>query len=482
MIMIKTQFSIHTIPTVLQYLTIFLCILSIFPLIWISPYVYPSLDDYCYTWNSLDLGYLQAQTFLYTGLNGRFTASALLTTSPLVYHHLTLYQLLPLVLILLTFLGYYYLLRELLDMPVSTRIICSLIMGTMYFTFMPEITEGLYWMAGAITYQLSIILLLFIYALILNSYQSRSQPPLFHYLSTPMLSFMLAGLNETAMAFHFAFLAGILMYKGYHTHKIDYFLLTVWIFTAIGAAIVIFSPGSAKRATAFPTNQSMLAFAEAFLYSGFLFWKWILTTPVLVLSLIYLVLPMYIPLNPILKLPSTGLTWLLFLLGIYLTTFVGFWSLGFRPPLRTVNVIFFIFLIGWCIVLLSTLQRYKHLKIKSGNAYPYVLILLFLLAGSFYTTPGNNSTRSYEQWIMGKIYDFRQDMQTRSRLLEQNTRDTLYLPPLRHNDIIIHYGDLRRDPNFWANHCYASYYGIKAVIIVDSPADDRFSSKPFRDK
>jgi len=252
----------------------------------------------------------------------------------------------------------------------------------------------------------------------------------------------------------------------YFTKRIKWDILSIWIVSCIGALIVYLAPGNDIRIANFPTSQKVLAFAEAFAYSGFLFWKWILIPPIpigLFLLLHHLPSKSFI-LNKLEHIPPT-IFWLGFCLVFYLGTFVGFWSLGFRPPTRTLNVIYLSFLIGFFFNCYLTLHYYrKRIAFTKSSLIQYSLLTLTLYGYLF--SSFNHVIPVYEQLFSGKLKRFDQHMQIRYNLIQTSNQPNLILPRIEETqDNIIFNTDITIDSTNWINTSYAEYFGKKSIRI-----------------
>ena len=80
------------------------------------------------------------------------------------------------------------------------KINLSLSVTVFYLFVMPNIAEGIYWFTGAVTYQLSVILII-TYAALLYRYLNERYlfGKTFHYLLNVIILILIIGFNEIAM-------------------------------------------------------------------------------------------------------------------------------------------------------------------------------------------------------------------------------------------------------------------------------------------
>ena len=449
-----------------------LCVILLIPFIGASNYVHPSADDYSYAVLALKEGSINAQLTWYNEWSGRYSATALISFSPLYFGHRVLYKLAPLLWLLLTW-GSIFLFLKALFPSKSTRIIASISLWihTFYICFMPEPTEGIYWYAGASTYQGSLIIALLVYAQLVNlmrvSAKKRSAPTLLAALA----AFFLVGFNETMMVMHLVLLSSILIITIYYQIGSPWPILVILFSSLIGAGIVYFAPGNTVRISHFPTSQKVLAFGESLLYSGFLFWKWLLVTPLLFTLLMARYSKSFSLSEPlwkkILEIPPF-ICWGTYFFTMYLGTFVGFWSLGFRPPPRTLNVIYFVFILGLLFNVYHSFQFFSPLK-KANRIPSYAKILIGIFILGYLFSPANNALQTGRQILSGKLKRFDEKMQKRYTRLEKDPAPNIVVEQIPEtNENVVFYTDITPDSSNWANKDYAWYFRKESVVLKDS--------------
>lgn len=446
-----------------------LCFVCMVPFWGASIYTHPSADDYSYAVLALKKGVVESQITWYQEWSGRYAATALISFSPLFFSQIGLYKLAPVFWILLTWASMVLFLSSILPgKSPKFLLLTSTWVCTLYFCYMPEPTEGIYWYAGAATYQASAIVFLWTYYFIIKAIQVKRKNIGINTLFAALIAVVLVGLNETSMLMHVALLLSLLLIIRFYHSYWSRSLLLILAFSLIGSLIVYVAPGNSVRISHFPTSQKFLAFGESLLYAGFSFWKWLLLTPSLV---ILLVLSFYKPVEPqhtswqnLRKIPPF-VCWLTYFIVLYLGIFVGFWSLGFRPPPRTLNIIYLIFILG---LLFNFSHSLPYIIARLQPRMPHKIIAGIFLIGYVFS-PLNNSWKVSTQILSGQLMHFDQKMQMRyTRLAESNSSDLQvpFIPEAADN--VVFYRDISSDSSYWANMDYAWYFGKKSIVLEDS--------------
>ena len=136
-------------------LLLVLGIAGVMPFIINSFYIHPAADDFVFANVAIEKGILGAQVEWYFSITGRYFSTLLLSLSPLVFNWMKGAAIVPISLIILLLVGLFALVKETGFHSISfkTRVIIALLILFCYLHRMPDTGKGLYWLAGAITYQ-----------------------------------------------------------------------------------------------------------------------------------------------------------------------------------------------------------------------------------------------------------------------------------------------------------------------------------------
>lgn len=449
--------------------------LLLLPFLIISVYNHPSADDYSYSHFGNRFDFWAAQAEHYLTWSGRYTATALLTIHPIDYSDLTFYRVLPVLhLISFTFSVHIFLRSLLTHSTVGDRLLLSFLIVFLYIYYTPDITEAFYWMPGSITYQLASTLTLLLFSLVIPLLQRRVQKNELIYLITgSILCIAIVGSNETSMLILCVIFSTLFAVQLYRTKTFDLRLLVLLTITIAASLIVIAAPGNLIRMAEKPDRFQLLpsifgSFKTTLLYLA----NWIPMT----ILIIVLFSPLLIRLAKNIR-EQHQLQWLsmlnltliafLFLGFLALCFFPSYWSQGGKPPARTVNVIYLLFILG--AMALSTLF-FAYLQ-KTERPVPKVpvtgnLFLALIIALILGFKP-NNIRNVYKDLITGTAYRYQLEMKQRYTLLENCQTDCL-LPAIQHRPSTLFAYDLAKSPSeeiIYYNRDLGYYFGLKSVSI-----------------
>ncbi|MDO7172753.1 DUF6056 family protein [Mariniflexile sp. AS56] len=435
--------------------------LTFLPLVTISIYNNPSADDFCFNIKSNDLGFWNAQISWYQTWTGRYTSSALLSIEQLVSEPFYAYKFVPIVLILGLFFSLYTLL-SLLFINLKKRDILVLItlILILYFFQMPSISQGVYWLAGSITYQVPNILSIFLMCFLIKLLQVKN---LIYLLLSILCSFLIIGSNEVSMLLIDYFIFTVFIYNSIHHKKINYSLLLLVLCITAFSILVVKSPGNTLRASYFP-NKNQLIYSLFKSLVGLKSYIGIWLPLIILFILIYfndfrrkanIITSQFFNINPFIA--------VLFVAIIpFLGFFTGYWSVGRIPPERTINVIYFMFLIG---LIYISFGFFYYLKQKKSDFIIYTKSVKFLIYTLIFILLGqNNNIRvAYSDLISGAADRYNLELNDRYSNLKHKEA-TLTLPPLKNKPKTIFFEDISEDPNNWSNQCISRYWGLNSVI------------------
>ncbi|MGB5417241.1 DUF6056 family protein [Algibacter sp.] len=442
---------------------IFIGILSILPFLIISIFNNPSADDFCYNNISQNLGYFSTQLEAYNGWSGRYMATAILSIKGLVSGSFIIYKCIPVV--LLTFLGVsiYHLCTSIFkSLSKKEKYIFSFLIMTMYLIQMPSTSQGFYWLAGAATYQVSIILSVFLVSFFIRYLDTYNKK---YLLISILLAFCVIGSNEITMMFVNLIFGVFFLYTSIKHRKINFSVLSLLFFMLIFTIVVIKSPGSASRADTYPGNQQFLySITKTISATKRHLGDWLPTIIVaLLLFFEYFSKNKNLQTPKIFKAKLTIPTIIVFIFPI-IGVFPVYYGLKW-VPLRTVNVVYFFFLLG--IVYLAFLLFFK-LKAANKNFLmfsPWVKYLLFALI--FIRLGGNNNIRTaYQDLLSGTAYNYDKELRSRYQAIENNKEDVLVIPELTFLPKTIFFEDIRTNSSHWINQCYKNYFDQKEIILT----------------
>ena len=151
---------------------------------------------------------------------------------------------------------------------------------------------------------------------------------------------------------------------------------------------------------------------------------------------------------------------------VYLSVFACFWSTNILPPNRTLNTIYFFFIITFIYFMISVIYHYLVLKkldfrySKSVKTCMGIIIVLCLFSA-------NNITLAYYELVSGKSYKYNKEMSTRFELIENSKEVEMVLPTLIHKPQTIYSSEMgiTNDKNNWKNIAISRYFRKKSILV-----------------
>lgn len=444
------------------------------PFFILSFFCHPYADDFWVPGLARDLGFWEAQIHFRETWTGRYFTIAIGSIDPFFFN-LWEYKLIPIVLIIFLLFAIYQLLGELSSsgLSVRERISSAVVIIVLYLGHMPHIVEGLYWRAALNTYQIPLVLT--IYLAISISRLSRTERPgqakLWFSLSA-LLVLAVVGSSEIAMVLLLLLLISVFAAQKFFYHKIDWYQLGLLMITAAACIVVISAPGNLLRYADWPKRfelgYSLYASCET---TGRHIVNWIRHSPILLFTLLYIPLGVRIS-NRQQSIRTAfsvhpAFSIAVFLLLLVSSIFPAYFSTGQAPPGRAQNVIYFLFLIGWffnaqvIIHYLNTRSPLKFYKLPS-----YALIFLAIFLALFFTKKDYNNIRTaYEDLFSGAASSFQQEMNERYAAIQLCSSDLCEVESLKHCPPTICPGDITPDSSDWRNSYTAPYFHKKGIRL-----------------
>ncbi|MFH0895077.1 MAG: DUF6056 family protein [Bacteroidota bacterium] len=442
------------------------------PYLVISFYSHPASDDFFYAARSIDNGIFNTWSADYFEWNGRYTSNLFALINPIAFGSFTIYSLMPMLMILLTFFSVLLFLRSLFQTGIHQKIIlfCSLLLTLLLLHNMPDITEGIYWYTGAVTYMSGNILLLLAVTFLLRSKNNSSKTPV-HSIVAALFLFLCIGCNEISMLMCVAFLVVLAGIKWITKTKQS----TLWLLIPVvvsGSLLVILAPGNEVRGSAYPdAHQFFYSIEMAGMQSLRFLAKAIASAPLIAASLLYLSFHSFLYkkndliqksfyLHPLI---SALLLFAVFFAG----TFPAYWATGVLGQHRTLNVSYFAFLVLWFINLTvwinflnKRIRKLIRISIQLRALSITVCVASLIITG--------NGLTVWNDLISGRAASFDSQMQERYQILKKakNENDTVVqLPLLKDKPETLFVLDITEDPDHWINQGYALYFGLDGKKI-----------------
>jgi len=491
----------------------------------------PSADDFCYSGISKNMGFLKAQFHWYGSWSGRYFSTAEMSFNPLTFGWVAGYKIIPIVLLILTFFAIYLLIREFFKQEIHRvyRIFITLLILSLYIYIAPSSVQAFYWMAGSLTYQVSLIFSLFLIIIIKRLIKEFK---LKYLILGIICTFIIVGCSETIMFVLVILLGLINLYFSYKIKKINKPLSILLLSTIIFSIIVIICPGNFIRSAnihigLFPSlSHSFIESIKFIINWGYLIPGFLLSLASIpfitnlikneksILNIMYI--------NPLLSMLVT------FIL-IFATFFPSYFSVGIIPPERTLNITYTILIIGWVISLINFIILLNRFPLKNIikkylvyllsiilsllsikifynigsfpnsqdlfilmfiilciiflfnnisyfvlyksiiiNNYTKVLSIVIIAIFFSYLGFGRNFKRTASDLVSGRAKAFDIELNNRYNKIQackDNNEDICIVKPLKNIPLSIYATDITNDQHIWINTCTADYFNIKSIKL-----------------
>ncbi len=454
---------------------IILLVLALVPYIAVAFFVHPFADDFSYAVAGMRTELLSRLWDEYRFWNGRWFSNMLVLRGPLVLgmeKGLWLYRLVPIVLLALTWTGAFTLLRNVaptLDRS-KTSIGASLFL-LLYLQLMPDLSEGIYWYTGAVSYQLPGALMLFLFAGWVRILAAGREPAAGMVAINAMLAAIIAGCNELHMVFMVLLHAILLLFRWRSKRKFERSLVIALLVTVGAAAVMILAPGNAGRGGQFPHKHEVLrTFGWGALQTARFACTWIFSPALLIMSVLYIWTCRWLGARAPLAQGAFGLrpwTALLILAGfLFVAMVLPYWATGLLGQHRTVNAALLWSLPLWFVALNSIdlhWLRKRQFAPVNGRALAFGC---GLLAASF-LFPGNGG-RVTMDLVSGRMTRFDRGLIERYELLGE-ARDrgdaAVTLAPVPVLPRSLRYLDGTPDSGHWINRSIAYYFNADSMAV-----------------
>lgn len=466
------------LKNVFENVTLAGLILTVLPFIFLSVYSHPCWDDFEYSELARELGFFESQRNWYFTWTGRFFSTAFLSTlNPLVYRSIAGYKILMMIFLILFIISIYFLISELLSEKIAKKhkLIFSLLVCFLYFTGMPSMKLGFFWLSTAVIYQLADIMMVMIMTLLLKSEMNHVKGSVgFQNLIICFLIIAVCGSNEVSMIMLMLFLFFILVINYTANKKISKRFLLYNISALISFLAVYISPGNYQRFGKQPNSHHFFYSVKHTLMdlTGLFFFKNI-SIPFIVISILLILILLKTDLtgkfrfNPDSVNPFYSIAaYLLILTAGY---FTSYWSLGIPPFERITNVIYFVYLLGWffnIIIIINYVKIKYNFNLKRIPSYVYVISVSAACLSLLLT---NNSVKnSYKDIYRGTAVSFDSEMNERYEYIYNDNADTCIVKSIRNVPPTLFYHDLSDDHRYKYNKLEAKYFGKKFILARDT--------------
>jgi hypothetical protein len=441
--------------------------------LYLSLFAQPSADDFAFALKSNEMGFIGSQIDWYLSWTGRYGSTAMLSIVSW-FNILNIYRAIPIILILTSFFSILIFVKHhSIDLKIMNAVLYSLVILILYLTNLGSLGQTIYWLAGSITYQMSIILyiqLLYLYTLIYSDTNRNHNAVL--YSITFILLIIAAGCNETILVLLIMTYVLLTLFvlnsnKRNNMSLIIYSTLCL-VITGICAFVVIKAPGNQIRMACFKGNKDILnSLTQSYVFG--------------IKYLINKMQSLNIWAATCLLLPGTSITlqklknntnkkyiillipvfWLAMLFFLFLPSF---YSMNEPPPLRTYSVIDVLFYLGWfpTVAIIWYFIDRKLIFIDNKLSI-FIASTLFII----WSVTSINTKNVYTDIINGKsFYNQVEDRYSFINDAKLNNKYNLGFAPITYKPKVLHFEDITTDIHDWHNDLYCKFFKLLSVKLV----------------
>lgn len=467
-------------PRVFRLLFIAVLGLALLRYVAVARFVHPFADDFSYAAIGMRTELLPRLHDEYVNWNGRWFSNALVLRGPLVLgleRGLWLYRAVPIALLLLLGLSTLRLIGLVAPgLARRDRVLGAALFLLTALQLLPDLSEGVYWYTGAVTYLLPAALFPLLLAEHARAWQSGWRWSAGGAARAALLSAIAIGCNETHLVLVALLNGGVATLALRRCPRAWRAMLPLLIVTAIAAAAVVLAPGNAGRAAHFPLRHDPLrTIGWGALQSGRFLLQWLGSPVLLTASLIFLAaLRGWRPAAPLLRdarLPRPLPVAMALGAVLFLCMALPYWATGLLGQHRTVNAALLALLPGWFLLLAA-----MHEHNTASRPWPALAVglqrlawALFLIACLF-TGSGGRVTGDL---LSGRLNRFDAQLQDRYATIRKAAMagsGTVVLPPLADAPHALRYLDATDDPEHWINRSMMNWLGAdEARLRVLAP-------------
>jgi hypothetical protein len=462
-----------------RVLIIALLVLGLLRYAWLAQSMHPYADDWSYAATAFDEPFSDRLVHEYRSWNGRLASNILVLRGPLVLgleRGLPLYRALPLTWIALMVMGWTLLIRSLgpWGPPRSWAFPGALLITTLWLNTLPDLTEGLYWYTGTVTYTLPNLILLFIASAALRSTQAanRGQRVLWSMLVV-VPGLWAAWSSEVHLVILVVAVAVRSLFLLRRDGHLPGPLWALAALSAMAALVLVLAPGNATRAAHFPLRGDLInTLAMGGLQTLRFLLAWILSPAICAASFLWLVL---LRRTKVILLPGLDLRALVVALvgTVFVIMAMPYWATGLLGQHRTVNVAFFLFLPLWALVIAAVERDVLR---PANSALPRHRALVPVLSGFLVLSLllGGNDGRVASDLLSDAAA--RSDSTWTARYAEVRKAavrggSSVTFTPMVAPPVAIRTMEPDTAPDHWTNTSLARYLGAPGVRITGPPAN-----------
>jgi Family of unknown function (DUF6056) len=461
----------------------------------------PSADDFCMADATVKLGFLRALRDFYQIMSGRYASMGIELLPGYLDHSsfLVWYWVVPTTVILATLFSTYILLNTLNTFVLAETcgrsgvLAVSIVLTSMYLVGLEQPSQVIYWLTGAVNYQLANVLFALMLAVLIRCYAARTRvEKAFWFATSVALVVLIVGHNETTMVLTLGVLALIALFAVRQALKDRAgsraaMMMCLLAAAVISALVVALAPGNASRAQyeeqtwGLHKADSLMELVGAGLSS--VIWaatnilRWANSLSYWLAAFLALGASRRLPAPVQERLENRSLLWLPAIgFAMIAATALPSFYVGRPPATRTTASIYIVFWLSFVTSAVILMRRCGWELYGSGvtTGLKVALVLSVLFSPRHI-----QATDDFRDAVLYKLQLDERDMMVTDAV--RDGRKNVVVPRLTRLPATIHFRDLSEDGNYYYNQCYASYRNIDS-IVAKGEGDTAQLPRRFREK
>jgi hypothetical protein len=427
----------------------------------------PAVDDFCYGARAIQIGMFQAVANEYDSWGGRYSSTLVMSAFAQSRALTEAYFLVPFAIMLANLLATRHFLVTMSIRDTYYQFVFFMIVISVF-----SFRESIFWLAGGVTYGIAAAIFLVLIAeeikLLLDCLADRKNPTPLKIGLLGVSTFILAGLNETAMIAHIALLGQIFLLLAFKKRKssVIYIIGGILLIAVAGALIVKYAPGNLARANSLEPRYLLRSIAKSF--------SWIFEryTHLFVMTLLvcYSSLIIFSPQRKfVLTKTEFRTVFSMLFVTLWASLFSRAYVLNGSGPSRTHTIDLMLlslaaFITAWHIYTVDKEAVLQSQKLKP-IWFSFVGIFLVVMV----LRPGADNL-SFGETLASLKYSgpLKKFMAERFELARTGKGSVLAVRdfPAKTRSVTF-FDDIQQDPKDWRNICFANYFQLKSVQLQD---------------
>ena len=429
--------------------------IALLPYLVICFYAFPFADDFCFGWTaSENISLVQKFLNQYLYWNGRYTADVLVNLHPLVSGKIVWYQLAIFVSLLITPVVLYFFAKQFIK-DNGTAIVVVLFVTLFYFNYQPNITEGMYWFIGISNYHLGILSFIIQLTFLIKSFSAEGKGKIIFQTLSCLFLVISIGFNEIGAMLIPVFYFCMAVFNGKRQTANGKLWVAYCAVAVLASAFVFFSPGNFVRTHEFENRYDLF---HSLLYSALqtarFIGTWVLSVPFILLSVVVISYADKIE-KQWTKQIDYRIVFAFLLFTVFAGSFLPYFATGVLGQHRTINYVFFFFILLWILFLISVSEKFLlHQKLIAFKNEGVVVVLL--VGSIFFMMHTGNGYRIIADYRSNSFKKYATEFYQRQEMILQNpdaTIEKLSVIPATFTIV-----DVRSDSTWWVDKCMKKYY------------------------